>query len=372
MPIFVTPRSGKFSLRVKHKLLPKAFHHTFVHEVEANNYGNQLEALLNNGIIPQELLGKTNGPASPLLLQTINSYEADKNTRVAVTDKPILALLLKEAPGLRMSGITFPWVNDMIAKYKVKKMAPGTIRKRIGALAKVDAWHHRQMAVQGQPVQLSVLALLPKGYSQYSDRSVVDKSRDLRLLPNSEAHIILCANGLKVEGRERAWGEDPEMAMAFQLIVETGLRLRELYTLHVNQLDAVRGVLNVAGTKGHHGALKPRMVPLKKGIRAKLIAWCEGKKGLMFSFWDGTEEDLDPTSNRLSKRFKSLFQFAGQPEFNEHDLRHEACCRWVMLKGEKGWLFNDLEICKIMGWTDPKMMLRYASLRGEDLADRLL
>ena len=92
----------------------------------------------------------------------------------------------------------------------------------------------------------------------------------------------------------------------------------------------------------------------------------------MFDFWNGTEEDLTATTNRLSKRFKSLFEYAELDNYVEHDLRHEACCRWVMLKGDKGWLFNELEICKILGWSNTKMMLRYASLRGEDLADRLM
>lgn len=50
----------------------------------------------------------------------------------------------------------------------------------------------------------------------------------------------------------------------------------------------------------------------------------------------------------------------------------EARCRWMTLKVDRGSIFNEIEICKIMGWTDTKMMLRYASLRGEDLADRLL
>ena len=55
-----------------------------------------------------------------------------------------------------------------------------------------------------------------------------------------------------------------------------------------------------------------------------------------------------------------------------HDLRREAKCRWVEPRDAGGrWVFSEVEICKIMGWTDPRMMLRYASLRGTDLADRL-
>ena len=63
---------------------------------------------------------------------------------------------------------------------------------------------------------------------------------------------------------------------------------------------------------------------------------------------------------------------AGVPDMKEHDLRHEACCRWFELRGKDGrWVFSDVEICKIMGWSDYSMVLRYASLRGEDLSSRL-
>jgi hypothetical protein len=61
------------------------------------------------------------------------------------------------------------------------------------------------------------------------------------------------------------------------------------------------------------------------------------------------------------------------PHFTEHDLRHEACCRWVTMRGAdgRGWLFNEVEISKIMGWSDTSTMASYASLRGEDLSARL-
>jgi integrase len=160
--------------------------------------------------------------------------------------------------------------------------------------------------------------------------------------------------------------------MFFGLLLDTGLRLREAYKLRVDQLDVARGVLNVEGSKGHRGALKPRVVPLKPALRKNLIEWCSGRSGRMFSFWDGTPEDLPRCSSRLAARFRTLLGYAGIHELSEHDMRHEAACRWVMLKSKSGlWVFNETEICKIMGWSDTRMMLRYASLRGEDLSARL-
>ncbi|RYH58961.1 MAG: hypothetical protein EON54_11320 [Alcaligenaceae bacterium] len=52
-------------------------------------------------------------------------------------------------------------------------------------------------------------------------------------------------------------------------------------------------------------------------------------------------------------------------DFKEPNLRLETCCRWFELLGKDGhWLYSDVEICKIMGWTDYSMVLRYASIRG--------
>lgn len=368
----VQPRGSKFQLRVTHKLLPKPFFHTFEDEAAAYTYGHQLEAVLAKGIVPQELLAQSRAPASPLLIEMIRAYEADPNTRVAVSDGPLLKLLIRETPGLRMAGITFQWANDLVNRYKAKKMKPGTIRKRVSALSKVVAWYHRTTAKEGQQPQANVLTMLPQGYSQYGDGSIRDIERDIRMSPDDEKAVLAALQGVKRPDKERAWGAEPDFEMFYSLIVDTGLRLREAYRLRVDQLDGHRGVLNIEGSKGHHGALKPRVVPLKRELRARLIQFCAGRSGLMFPFWDGSPEDLDKCTRRLSARFKTLFEYAMVPNFTEHDLRHEACCRWVMLKGERGWLFNELEIMKIMGWEDTKMLLRYASLRGEDLADRLM
>lgn len=372
----VQKRGNKWQLRVKHRLLEKPFFHTFDDEVEATNYAKTLDGWLERGIVPLELLEATQGrgPASPLLLEVMRNYENDPNTRVAPSERPTLALLASELPGVRMSGITFQRVNQLIESYKTreKKMAPGTIRKRVGALSKVVAWYHRTAAKEGQQPPVNVLTLLPRGYSQYADGSVRDIARDVRMSADDEEAVRSALAGVKRPDRERPWGEDPAFELLFSLIVDTGVRLREAYRLRVEQVDVERGLLRIEGSKGHHGAVKPRTAPLKRELRLKLVAWCNGRNGLVFPFWEGTSEDLKKCTTRLSARFTSLFEYAMVQNFTEHDLRHEACCRWMTLKGDRGWIFNEIEICKIMGWTDTKMMLRYASLRGEDLADRLL
>ena len=54
------------------------------------------------------------------------------------------------------------------------------------------------------------------------------------------------------------------------LVLDTGLRMKEAYTLRVSQIDFARGFINVEGSKGHRGSAKPRTVPLKPGIATEL------------------------------------------------------------------------------------------------------
>jgi integrase len=94
---------------------------------------------------------------------------------------------------------------------------------------------------------------------------------------------------------------------------------------------------------------------------------------LLLPFWDGDEANLPDVTNRLSKRFKTLFEYAGCVDLTEHDLRHEATCRWFELRSPDGsWMFRQEEISKIMGWVPGSSMAeRYASFRVEDMAARL-
>ena len=154
--------------------------------------------------------------------------------------------------------------------------------------------------------------------------------------------------------------------------------MREAYTLtrrHVN--DDLR-ILQVDGTKGHRGALKPRDVAIRKDLRETLREWLkilpDGEQRLFPGIWDGStkDEDLDKVSNNCSKLFKALFEHAKCVGLTTHDLRHEATCRWVLLKKDDGsYALTQDAVVKMMGWTSPSMIKRYLSLRGEDLAEMI-
>lgn len=393
----VRPRGQRWELRVKHKLLPRSFYATFPTEAEGNSYGQQLDAMLDRGIVPAELLaGEPRSADDPLLVAVVRAY-INGAPHLTASDDKLLGSMLGDLVGLRVSSVTYRWAGEWVRRLKVgDHLAPGTIRKRVGALGRVLDWHLATAMKPGETAAAPVnpLRLLPSGYSQYTEAEqrelagkVVagrpvghrhDQRRDRRLLSDEEARIRQALAGIKRPDRERPWtgaadaGPDAGFDLFFALIVDTGLRLREAYRLRVDQVDTARGFLRVDGSKGARGAVKPRVVPLKRHLRDQLAAWCAGRVGLLWPYWDGTPEDLDPATRRLSARFASLFRYADVPAMTEHDLRHEATCRWFELRDSAGrWVFSDVEVARIMGWSNLSMALRYASLRGEDLAARL-
>lgn len=386
MPIIVRPRGKSFELRVRHALLPKPFYFTFDSETEARNRGEQLDALLSRGIVPSELLAAAPRGDDPLLIEVIRAYT--KTAAPTESDDALLGTMLASLVAVRVSTLSFQWVDAYVRMLKLKRnLAPGSIRKRVGVLARVVDWHLRRTTPRDQQLPANALRLLPRGYSAYTREEATalenagqglkpkrDQVRDRRLAPGDEQVILAALDGVKNPARERALKVDLSFRLMFQLILATGMRLREAYRLRVDQVDLDRRVINVEGSKGHRGVIKPRAVPIGSVLALHLRAWNVGRVGLLFPFWPGSADELDRTSHRLSVRFGVLFDYAGVADFTEHDLRHEATCRWVEMRDpvRGGWLFSEIEICRIMGWTDTKMMLRYASMRGEDLAARMV
>lgn len=202
-----------------------------------------------------------------------------------------------------------------------------------------------------------------------------DQARERRLNADEEQRVLLALRGERLPGAKWVRPPNPDLEMLLTVIVDSGLRLSEAYTLKVSYLQLGRGFMQVDGSKGRDGTIKPRIVPLKPALIEKLRTYVEGKDatGLLFPYWDGTQAGKKLATRALVQSFRRLFAHAQVDAFTEHDLRHEACCRWFELRGKDGrWLFSDVEICRIMGWSNYAMVRRYASLRGEDLAVRML
>ena len=163
----------------------------------------------------------------------------------------------------------------------------------------------------------------------------------------------------------------PEERAFFVLALETAMRMREIYCLTIDQVSIEKKTIALKKTKNGD----TREVPLPSPARALLTSYMseneeaiKARKGILFPFWDGkkSDADLDATTSELSRTFRRVFAAAKLEDFVFHDIRHEATCR-LFLKST----LSDTLIAKITGHRDPRMLKRYASLRGSDLADRL-
>lgn len=373
--------SGKFELRVRSKLLPRDAYFTFDTESAAHDYGRQLGELLAAGVVPAGLL-----PEETQRLETVaRIVSAWRGTgRQSAADDEVLDHVLPHLGALRLDQLTYAWVEQWVRSLKLSaNLAPGTIRKRVGALSRAIDWFLRRHP----DVQASnALRLLPRGYATYSaadadalsgDRRVKrDVQRDRRLLPGELERIMTALAGVKRPDRERPLPADADLRDLLLLILHTGLRLREAYTIRRGQVGP--RVLRVRSSKQRHGEVAWRDVPLVATAREMLAERARGLSpddAVFPAFWDGSvdEPTLARVTSRLSRRFGTLFAYAGCDGLTEHDLRHEATCRWFEMRGpDGGWVFRAEEIARIMGWAPGSAMVaRYSSFRADDLAARL-
>lgn len=376
---------GKFELCIRHKLLPKRVYLTFGNEEEANTYGQQVDSLLAAGIVPAGLVVEKTKPQerlSIIIRAWMNSGEA------APTEGDVLQLLMTEVGGLTVGELTYTWAQGWVKHMKLKQnFAPGTIRKRLGALSRcLDDYLRKHPDVTvGNP-----LRLLPRGASTYNaqDRAQaekldmvakVDVVRDRRLKPGEYVRIIKALAGEKREDRERALDlkEADALRMLFLLIHGSGIRLREAFTMRAKQLQMAVRVLKIRSSKQWYGREVWRDVPMRREVHAALTHYLGlreyGPDDLLFPWWDGDPANLPKVTSKLSGQFGRLFAYAKCEGLTEHDLRHEATCQWYEMRDANGgWMYRDKEVEKIMGWAPGSSMpARYASFRAEDLAQRL-
>lgn len=393
-------RPGRHELTIRNKLLPKPVYLTFETREEAETYGAQVEQLLAAGVVPAGLVTKTDQPKpTERLRYIIGAWMA--TGQPAKSDLEVLALLQVELGKVLIADVTYEWAEAWVKSMKLsqeKNYAPSTIRKRIGSLSRCFDWWLRQSKDVnfGNP-----LKLLPRGLAAYNskDREEIaqanaaaapgadllavrtDQERERRLNPGEPESIQRAMAGVKRPDRERAL-DAPDMyalSVLYELIVWTGMRLRESYTLGRGQIQLVARKIKVRTSKQWHGNVKWRDVPIRPELLPHLERYMaglpdEGPEQLIFPFWNGDPEELTRTSNRLSNRFATVFAYAGCAGLTEHDLRHEATCRWYEMRhpATGDWMLREVEIPKLMGWSPgSKMPQRYASFRAEDLAARM-
>ncbi|WP_313074977.1 tyrosine-type recombinase/integrase [Melaminivora sp.] len=381
--------SGKWEIALRHPALPggrKYF--SFDSEQEAVEYAQQWKLMKGAGLQPPVALTQPPGPASSVRLVRVLG-EWSESGFAAPTQIGTLKKLSQEVGSVKLAEADYTWLTGYLRQLKVdKNLSPTSIKQRIQALGRaIDEYlrHHPGLQL-ASPVRL-----LPRGYSRYSDAEAklvvakgqqpkVNVERDRRLQPDEEEKIVRVLSGYERPDRPRGLQLKGGNALLtlYLLLVNSGLRLKEAYTLRRHQVDMDRKVMRVQCSKQWRGAVSWRDVPMRPEVHAALADYLATRPMLpqawLFPFMEEEGVKGEKTvSQRLSFRFRLAFEYMGIEGLHAHDLRHEATCRWLELKDARGlWLFRLEELNKIMGWKPGSVMAqRYASFRAEDLTARL-
>lgn len=355
-------------------LLDKPLYLTFASEEEGDLYAKRLETLLDRGILPTELQRE-------LQIRTIDDLVRvflRDNAGVSHKDEANLGTICDAIGKTSLHLIDATWVDNWISRMKREdKLAPATIRGKVGALARCTDWGMRKklLMMPDHP-----LRSLPDGYAQYTDLDTAlagakreDVERDRRLERGEHEKIIAVLDAGVLPRKQRPWQLEylPAVKCLYILALESAMRMREMYTLTLAQVDEKQRTVFLEKTKNGD----KRQVPLSSVALAQLKQYLSKRelpsghpKDLVFPWWDGqtSQHALRKVSDFLSGMYSEIFAVAGCVDLKFHDLRHEATSRLF----EKTTL-SETEIMKITGHKTQRMMMRYANLRGSNLADKL-
>jgi integrase len=364
-------RNGKWAFVVKRAgLLPKPLNFTFDTEEEGDAYCARLEQLLDKGIVPPEFVAKPGALKS--IGDAIRGYLA--STSVSRSQQDYLSTLYALKSDERLTAVNYAWAEAWVNELKALDLAPNTIRHHVGPLACCLDWVVRKYP---DIMPANPLRMLPKGYAIHAGRS--DESKDRRLTDGEEARIIRVLGGEKADGKQRPlelhWRGALEFL--FTLSVESAMRLREMYTLSVGQVDVGAKTIYLDKTKNGDKRQVPMTTVAIKAYKKYVKQVKDGQRGmegfshdhgLLFPFWDNDPGDssLKRTTSRLSRQFGRVFDAAGCEGLRFHCLRHEATCRFY-----ERTKMSDVKIALITGHKRMEMLKRYANLRASDLANEL-
>lgn len=324
--------NGAWEYTVRRKgVLPKPLYFTFDSEFEGDTYVAKLEAMLDKGQVPAELLEK---PSALTMGDLINACR--EVIAFSESSQDYLNVAAKRWGETYLANVNYKWGEKLVEGLKDERLSVAYIGRLVRLVRAVIDWGIR--AEYSAVMTMNPLRLLPKKFAMYAGREVVSEGRSRRLEKGEEEAILALLKG--------------DRRLMFVLAVETAMRLSEIYSLTEDQVDLGRRTIFLEKTKNGD----KRQVPLSS---VALVA-LEGFKGF------GYGEVSKKTTAKLSQYFGRVTKKAHCVDLHFHDLRHEAVCRLY----ERTRL-SDVQIAKITGHRDPRMLMRYANLRGSDLAEAL-
>lgn len=182
----------------------------------------------------------------------------------------------------RLHEADYTWLTGYVRQLKVdQNLSPTSIKHRVQALGRaIDEYlrHHPEVKL-ANPVKL-----LPRGYANYGDAEakVVQAKgqqpkattvRDRRLLPGEHEKIVQVLSGYERPDRPRGLQlqRGDALLTLYLLILYTGVRLQEAFTLRRHQVNLDGRIVRVQTSKQWRGKVVYRDVPLRPEAHAALV-----------------------------------------------------------------------------------------------------
>jgi|GEM_PF-3479432 len=285
--------------------------------------------------------------ADETLFKSISLYcKTEKYTKQQAT---ILPTVCKHIGRVTISKLSELWIENYVSDMRGQKTSRGTtfacttILKHLVMIKIVLKWRARQLGEAVPPFHIRTGNIFPQGWDVMRDRRL-DEWEEGRLFERFET----------MEGApKRFW------PLLIRLALETGARQQELVKATWSEFSPKFWTIPAKHTK----CKKTRVVPLTQAARDAVTELCALKSKespRLFHTWSGAPV--------VSALFSRIAKEVGLVDFRFHDLRHEGISRLVLKQRN----FSIYEIMRIVGHSTPEMIDRYANLRGDELADKLI
>ena len=243
-----------------------------------------------------------------------------------------------EPPLNRVSMIT--WMSDMLAA----GAAPGSARIRQLGVRRFVAW-----LIDTGHIPIDPFAGI-RGPKQ--TQKLVTPLTDDQL----RALIATCAAPTHRPDEPLHHRRDEAI---IRLMFETGIRIGETITLHVDDVDLDAGRVTIRRGKGGPGRVIPIGTATCTAIRAYFVLRELHRCADSPNLWLG-ERGAEFGYDGLSKALRRRATLAGITGFHPHKLRHTAAHRWLAAGGSESGLMA------IAGWTRTDMLVRYTRARASE------
>jgi len=180
----------------------------------------------------------------------------------------------------------------------------------------------------------------------------IDRAPLVRMLPEPKIRIRWIT---KLEFQRLMFELPPHLQAMAEFAVNTGLRKSNITQLEWSQIDLPRNVLWVHGDQAKGG--KPIGVPLNTDAMRVIEAQRGKHSQFVFTYKGHGIKDTN------TKAWRNALRRAGIENFRWHDLRHT----WASWHVQNGTQLSVLK--ELGGWADIQMVMRYAHLSPEHLAE---